>query len=54
MFVSINKNHLEYETNLSSIEEFIFSYRDSVDSPYPDYHNMEVIDALNKLKEIKN
>ncbi|OUM62604.1 hypothetical protein PIROE2DRAFT_61788 [Piromyces sp. E2] len=44
----------EYETNLSSVEEFIYSYRDYIFSPYPDYQSDEAINALKKLKEIKN
>jgi len=44
----------EYENNLSSVEEFIYSYRISKDSSYPKYGSSEALRALIALKEIKN
>jgi len=38
---------------MCSIYEYFYSYRETIDSPYPSYSSQEVIDALNKLKEIK-
>jgi len=44
----------DYETCVSSTQEFIYSYRKSVDSPYPEYTSEEAVNALNKIKEIMN
>jgi len=44
----------DYDFSLSSVEEFIFSFRESASSPFPNYKNDEVKRALEKLKEIMN
>ncbi|ORX60797.1 periplasmic binding protein-like II [Piromyces finnis] len=43
-----------YETAICSFQEFIHSYRETIESPYPDYSSPEALNALNKLKEIMN
>jgi len=42
----------DYETSLCSFQEFIYSYRNSYNSPFPDYQSNEALEALNKLKQI--
>ena len=46
--------YIEYETTLISAQEVIYSFRKTKDSPYPNYTDQEAIDALNKIKEVKN
>eukprot|EP00833_Pecoramyces_ruminatium_P003880 jgi/Orpsp1_1/1177912/evm.model.c7180000063303.1 len=41
------------ESCMCSIHELIYSFRKTKDSPFPGYRSQEAIDALNKLKEIK-
>ena len=45
---------IDYETCVSSTQEFIYSYRKSVDSPYPEHTSEEAVSALYKIKEIMN
>ena len=40
-------------TGSNSIYEFIYSFRNSVDDPFPEFLNSAASDALEKLKEIK-
>ncbi|OUM62603.1 hypothetical protein PIROE2DRAFT_11088, partial [Piromyces sp. E2] len=42
------------EESILSVEEFIYSYRNSKDSKFPNYESDEAINALKKLKEIKD
>ncbi|ORX80267.1 periplasmic binding protein-like II [Anaeromyces robustus] len=51
--IGYNGHFPDYETAISSAQEVIYSFRKTVDSPYPDYTSQEALDALNKLKEIK-
>ncbi|KAL6625309.1 periplasmic binding protein-like II, partial [Neocallimastix sp. 'constans'] len=44
----------DYENYLSSVEEFIFSFRNNITSHYPGYDSTEAQNALKKLKQIKN
>jgi len=44
----------DHEAILSSTREFIYSFREHVNSTFPDYTSKEAIEALNKIKEIKN
>ncbi|ORX81293.1 periplasmic binding protein-like II [Anaeromyces robustus] len=44
----------DYETNLSSVEEFVYSFRENEDSAFPDYHDNTASKALTKLKQIKD
>eukprot|EP00833_Pecoramyces_ruminatium_P008823 jgi/Orpsp1_1/1182855/evm.model.c7180000082928.1 len=41
------------EIGTISIYEFIYSYRDSIDSPFPELTSQTAINALKKLKKIK-
>jgi len=45
---------IDSEECISSVEEFIYSYREFKNSTFPDYDSEEAINALNKLKQIKN
>ncbi|ORX79715.1 periplasmic binding protein-like II [Anaeromyces robustus] len=42
----------EDEASFCSAHEFIYSFRKSKEAPFPDYTSQEVIDALNKIKEV--
>ncbi|ORX82997.1 periplasmic binding protein-like II [Anaeromyces robustus] len=42
------------ESELISAIEFIHSFRNSIDSPTPEYDSKEAINALNKIKQIKD
>jgi len=42
------------DNSVGSLLEFIYSFRDSKDSPCPDLNSQNAIDALNKIIEIKN
>ncbi|ORY09801.1 hypothetical protein LY90DRAFT_678073 [Neocallimastix californiae] len=44
----------DYENYLSSVEEFIFSFRNNITSHYPGYDSTEAQNAFKKLKQIKN
>eukprot|EP00833_Pecoramyces_ruminatium_P004949 jgi/Orpsp1_1/1178981/evm.model.c7180000067457.3 len=44
----------DYETALMSAIEFIYSFRKTKNSPFPKYTDQEAIDALNKIREVKN
>ncbi|ORX64397.1 periplasmic binding protein-like II [Anaeromyces robustus] len=44
----------DFEVSLISAMETIFSFRKSVNSPMPKYDSKEAIDALNKLKQMKD
>jgi len=44
----------EQEAAIMSALEFIYSFRKTKDSPYPKYTDQEAIDALNKIKEVKD
>jgi len=37
-----------------SILEFIYSFRKTKDAPFPKYTDQEAVDALNKIKELKD
>jgi len=34
--------------------EFIYSFRETKESPYPEYTSKEAVAALNKIKQIMN
>jgi len=34
--------------------EFIYSFRKTKDAPFPKYTDQEAVDALNKIKELKD
>jgi len=42
------------EIGTCSIYEFIYSYRNSIESPFPDLTSQEANNALNMIKRIKN
>jgi len=42
------------ESGIFSINEMIYSFRKTVDSPLPKIRSQEAIDALNMIKKIKN
>ncbi|ORX80973.1 hypothetical protein BCR32DRAFT_268565 [Anaeromyces robustus] len=42
------------ESGFCSIYEFIYSYRNSVDSPFPEFSSNEAINALEMIKRLKN
>eukprot|EP00833_Pecoramyces_ruminatium_P018732 jgi/Orpsp1_1/1192764/evm.model.d7180000095714.1 len=44
----------EKENGICSIYEFIYSFRDSVDSEFPDLLSQNALDALKMMKKIKN
>jgi hypothetical protein len=44
----------EKEIGTCSLYEFIYSFRDLVQSPFPEITSQNAIDALKKIKEIKN
>ncbi|ORX83229.1 periplasmic binding protein-like II [Anaeromyces robustus] len=44
----------EGENGICSIYEFIYSFRDSVDSPFPDIRSETAVKALNYIKRMKN
>jgi len=48
------KKKKEQEAAIMSALEFIYSFRKTKDSPYPKYTDQEAIDALNKIKEVKD
>jgi len=39
---------------MMSSQEFIYSFRKAKDSPFPKYTDQEAIDALYKIKELKD
>jgi len=39
---------------MCSFYEFLYSYRNSTESPFPDLNSKDAIDALEKLEKIKN
>jgi len=39
---------------MCSINSFIYSYRDSIDSPFPDITSNNTLEALKMMKRIKN
>lgn len=41
------------EMGTCSLYEFIYTFRDEVDSPYPDYNSKEAIEALEMMKTLK-
>jgi len=43
----------ESENGICSIYEFIYSFRDSIDDPFPEIRSKTTINALNYLKEMK-
>ena len=45
---------IDSEQGTCSIYEFIYSCRDSKESKFPELTNQTTINALKKLKEIKN
>jgi len=48
------KFHLDEESGTCSIMEIIHSYRNSIEDSFPDWTSEEAVEALNKIKEIKN
>jgi len=44
---------IDKETGTISLYEFIYTYRESVDSPFPKMTSNEAINALKMLKELK-
>jgi len=42
------------ENGICSLYEFLYSYRDEVNSPFPKITSDEAIEALEKIKELKN
>jgi len=42
------------ENYICSLYEFLYSYRNEVNSPFPDITSDEAVEALEKIKEIKN
>jgi len=46
--------YIEYETAICSIQEFIYSYRDKKESPFPNYTSHQAVNALNMIKRLKN
>jgi len=41
------------DNSICSLYDFIYSYRDSKESPLPDFNSPEANNAINKLKEVK-
>jgi len=39
---------------MCSLYEFIYSFRNSVDSPFPDIHNEEFSNAIKMIKKLKD
>ena len=44
---------IDYEQGFCSIYEFIYSFRESKESPFPELTSQTAIDALKFLKKIK-
>lgn len=53
-FFNFYFNILDYEATLNSVEDYIYSFRNSLNSSFPDYKTQEFKNALIKLKQIKN
>lgn len=45
---------IDNEMGMCSIYEFIYSFRESINSPFPDIQSQQTIDSLNMMKNIKN
>jgi len=43
----------ETEGSFQTVQEFIYSFRDKISSPYPEYNSKEALEALITLKKIK-
>ncbi|KAL6590477.1 periplasmic binding protein-like II [Neocallimastix californiae] len=52
-FVPYNGLFSELEIGICSIYEFIYSFRNSVESSFPNIRSQEAVNALEKMKEIK-
>jgi len=44
----------EYETALISAQEFVYSFRKTINSTYPKYTDQEAKDSFRKIIEVKN
>jgi len=52
--IKLNKyNRLDAEEGTSSLYEFIYSYRDTVESSFPNLKSQNAIDALKMIKKLK-
>ncbi|ORX85072.1 hypothetical protein BCR32DRAFT_242070 [Anaeromyces robustus] len=52
--IGYNGFFLDSEGGTCSIYETIYSFRDSINSPFPGITSQKAIDALEKIKEVKN
>ncbi|ORX85084.1 periplasmic binding protein-like II [Anaeromyces robustus] len=52
--IGYNGLFVDDEGGICSIYEFMYSFRNSINSPFPKIPSQEAVDALEKIKEIKN
>ncbi|ORY37872.1 hypothetical protein LY90DRAFT_52773 [Neocallimastix californiae] len=52
--IGYNGLFADQESGMISILEYIYSFRKTKDSPFPKYTDQEAVDALNKIKELKD
>ena len=54
LFIYLFLKLIENQNAVNSFLQFIYSFRETKDSPQPEYDSKEAIEALNKLMEIQN
>jgi len=53
IIIIIKKKKKDDELGMGSIYEFMYSYREEIDSPFPEIISQNTIDSLKMMKKLK-